>query len=141
MLQLIKRLGSVTTELQLDIPGILNKYFARSTWTIFTFLRFNAIFENSQRSCLTDINRHLLPGLAKCCVRVQEGLRSHLWTTGLVRRKLCSDYFKKYRWGQHVKIALLCKNVITPFQQRLWPPDWDIMITKRHQLRQKEGQY
>ena len=47
MLQLIERLRSVTTELQLDIPGILNKYFAKSTWTIFTFLSFNAIFENS----------------------------------------------------------------------------------------------
>ena len=49
---------------QLDIPDILNKYFARSTWTIFAFPSFNAIFEKSQRSCLTDINRYLLPELA-----------------------------------------------------------------------------
>ena len=47
MLKLIERLQSVTNELQLDIPGILNKYFARSTWTVFTFPSFNAIFEKS----------------------------------------------------------------------------------------------
>ena len=64
MLQLIEILRSVTIGPQLDIPDIVNKYFARSTWTIFTFPSFNAIFEKSLRSCLTDINRHLLPELA-----------------------------------------------------------------------------
>ena len=47
MLQLIERSRSVTNGLQLDIPDILNKYFARSTWTIFTFPIFSAIFEKS----------------------------------------------------------------------------------------------
>ena len=47
MLQLIEILRSLTNGLQLDIPDILNKYFARSTWTIFTFSSFNTIFEKS----------------------------------------------------------------------------------------------
>ena len=47
MLQLIEILRSVTNGLELDIPDILNKYFARSTWTIFTFPSFNTIFEKS----------------------------------------------------------------------------------------------
>ena len=61
MLQLVEILQSVINGPQLDIPDILNKHFARSTWIIFTFPNFNAIFEKSQRSCLTDINRYLLP--------------------------------------------------------------------------------
>ena len=64
MLQLIEILRSVTNGPQLDIPDILNKYFAKSTWTIFTFPSFNTIFEKSWSNCLTDINRHLLPELA-----------------------------------------------------------------------------
>ena len=47
MLQLIEILRSVTNGPLLDMPDILNKYFARSTWTIFTFPSFNAIFEKS----------------------------------------------------------------------------------------------
>ena len=47
MLQLIQGLRSVTNGLQLRIPDILNKYFARSAWTIFTFPSFNVIFEKS----------------------------------------------------------------------------------------------
>ena len=48
MLQLIEILRSVTNGLQLDIPpDILNKYFAISIWTIFTFPSFNTIFEKS----------------------------------------------------------------------------------------------
>ena len=64
MLQLIEILPSVTNGLRSDIPDILNKYFARSTWTIFTFPSLNVIFEKSLRSGLTDINRDLLPELA-----------------------------------------------------------------------------
>ena len=64
MLQLIEILSSVTNGLRSDIPDILNKYFARSTWTIFTFPSLNVIFEKTLRSGLTDINRHLLPELA-----------------------------------------------------------------------------
>ena len=64
MLQLIYRLQSVTNGFQLDIPDISNKYFARPSWTMLTFPSFNAIFEKSQISCLTDINGHLLPRLA-----------------------------------------------------------------------------
>ena len=64
MLQLIERLRSATNGSQLDTPNILNKYFARSTWTIFTFPSINANFEKSQRSCLADVNRYLLPELA-----------------------------------------------------------------------------
>ena len=63
MLQLIEILRSVTNGLKSDMPDILNKYFARSTGTIFTFPSLNAIFEKSLRSGLTDINRHLLPEL------------------------------------------------------------------------------
>ena len=58
MLQLIEILPLVTNGLRSDIPDILNKYFARSTWTIFTFPSLNMIFEKSLRSGLTDINRH-----------------------------------------------------------------------------------
>ena len=47
MLQLIEILRSVSNGPQLDIPDILNKYFARSTWPIFTFPSFNALFEKS----------------------------------------------------------------------------------------------
>ena len=47
MLQLIEILRSVTNGPQLDIPDILNKYFARSSRTIFTFPSFNGIFEKS----------------------------------------------------------------------------------------------
>ena len=36
---------SVTNVPFSDIPDILNKYFARSTWKIFTFPTLNAIFE------------------------------------------------------------------------------------------------
>ena len=64
MLQLIEILPLVTNGLRSDIPDILNKYFARSTWTIFTFPSFSVIFEKSLRSGLTDINRDLLPELA-----------------------------------------------------------------------------
>ena len=64
MLRLIEILPSVTNGLRSDIPDILNKYFARSTWTIFTFPSLNVIFEKSLRSGLTDINRDLLPELA-----------------------------------------------------------------------------
>ena len=64
MLQLIEILPLVTNGLRSDIPDILNKYFARSTWTIFTFPSLNVIFEKSLRSGLTDINRDLLPELA-----------------------------------------------------------------------------
>ena len=46
MLQLIEILRPVTNGPLLDIPAILNKYLARSAWTIFTFPRLNAIFEN-----------------------------------------------------------------------------------------------
>ena len=46
MLQLIEILRPVTNGPLLDIPAILNKYLARSAWTIFTFSRLNAIFEN-----------------------------------------------------------------------------------------------
>ena len=63
ILQLIEILGSVINGPQLDIPDILKKYFLRSTWTIFTFLSLKAIFEKSFRSCLTDINQHLLSEL------------------------------------------------------------------------------
>ena len=45
MLELIERLRSVTNGFQLDITDILNKYFARSTWRVFRFPSFNAIFE------------------------------------------------------------------------------------------------
>ena len=64
MLQLNEILQSVTIGPLSDIPDILNKYFARSTWTIFTFPSLNPIFEKNYRSCLTNINRHLLPELA-----------------------------------------------------------------------------
>ena len=64
MLRLIEILPSVTNGLRSDIPDILNKYFARSTWTIFTFPSLNVIFEKSLRSGLTDINRDLLPEVA-----------------------------------------------------------------------------
>ena len=47
MLQLIEILRSVTDGPKSDIPDILNKYFARSTWTIITFPSLNAIFEKS----------------------------------------------------------------------------------------------
>ena len=47
MLQLIEILLSVTNGPLSDIPDILNKYFARYTWTIFTFPSLNAIFEKS----------------------------------------------------------------------------------------------
>ena len=46
MLQLIEILRPVTNGPLLDIPAILNKYLARSAWTIFIFPRLNAIFEN-----------------------------------------------------------------------------------------------
>ena len=61
---LIEILQSVINETLLDIPDILNKYFARSTWTIFTFPSLNAIFEKSRRNCLMDINRYLVPELS-----------------------------------------------------------------------------
>ena len=64
MLQLIEGLQSVTNGPQLNTLNILNKYFARSTWIIFTFPSLNAIFEKSQRSFLTDINMYLLPEFA-----------------------------------------------------------------------------
>ena len=64
MLHLIEILRSVTNAPFSDIPDILKKYFASSTWTIFTFPSLNVIFEKSQRSCLTHISRHLLPELA-----------------------------------------------------------------------------
>ena len=64
MLQLIEILPSVTNGLRSDIPDILNKYFARSTWIIFKFPSLNVIFEKSLRSGLTDINRDLLPEVA-----------------------------------------------------------------------------
>ena len=41
---------SVTNGPLSDIPDILNKYSARSTWTIFTFPSLNATFEKSWRS-------------------------------------------------------------------------------------------
>ena len=47
MLQLIEILRSVTNEPSSDIPDIFNKYFARSTWTIFTFSSLNAVLEKS----------------------------------------------------------------------------------------------
>ena len=47
MLQLIEILPSVTNGLRSDIPDILNKYFARSTWIIFKFPSLNVIFEKS----------------------------------------------------------------------------------------------
>ena len=47
MLQLTEILRSVTDEPLSDIPDILNKHFARSTWTIFTFPSLNAIVEKS----------------------------------------------------------------------------------------------
>ena len=49
MLQLIEILRSVTNGHLSDIPNILNKYFARSTWIykiyIFTFPSLNEILE------------------------------------------------------------------------------------------------
>ena len=45
MLQIIETLRSVTNGHYSDIPNFLNKYFARSTWTIFTFFSLNAILE------------------------------------------------------------------------------------------------
>ena len=63
MLQLIETSRSVVNGPESDIPDILNKCFASSTWTIFTFSSFNTIFEKSQRNFLTDIIRHLLPEL------------------------------------------------------------------------------
>ena len=62
MLQLIEILWSVTNVP--DILDIFNKYFARSTWTIFIFPSPDAIFEKSKRNYLTDINMHLLQKLA-----------------------------------------------------------------------------
>ena len=59
MLQLIEILRSVTNGSKSDIPNILNKYFPRSTFPI-----LDTIFQKSETSCLTDINRHLLPELA-----------------------------------------------------------------------------
>ena len=47
MLWLFEILRSVTNGSLSDIPNILNIYVARSTWTIFTFLSLNAIFEKS----------------------------------------------------------------------------------------------
>ena len=70
MLQLNETWQSVTIGPLPDIPDILNKYFARSTWTIFTFPSFKAIFEKSYRNCLTNINRHLLPELASMIWRI-----------------------------------------------------------------------
>ena len=47
MLQLTEILRSVTNGPLSDIPDILNKNLARSTWTIFTSPSLNAIFEKS----------------------------------------------------------------------------------------------
>ena len=47
MLKFIEILRSVTNLPYSDIPDILNKYFARSTKTIFKFPSLNAIFEKS----------------------------------------------------------------------------------------------
>ena len=47
MLQLIEILRSVTNGPLSDIPDILDKYFVKSTWTIFTFPCLNVIFEKS----------------------------------------------------------------------------------------------
>ena len=47
MLQLIEILRSVTNGHLSDIPDILNKYFARSTWAMFTFPSLNEILEKS----------------------------------------------------------------------------------------------
>ena len=79
MLQLIEILRSATNVPWSDIPDILIKYFARSTWTIFSFLSFNAIFEKNQRRCLTDIKRNLLPELA--CTRWNSIEFVFQWTT------------------------------------------------------------
>ena len=47
MLHLIEILRSVTNAPFSDIPDILKKYFASSTWTIFTFPSLNVTFEKS----------------------------------------------------------------------------------------------
>ena len=47
MLQIIQILLSVTNGPESDRPDILNIYWARSTWTIFTLPSIYAIFEKS----------------------------------------------------------------------------------------------
>ena len=49
MLQLNEILLSVTNGPESDISDILNKHFAKSTWTIFTFPNLNAIFEELEK--------------------------------------------------------------------------------------------
>ena len=65
MLQLTEISRSVINGPSSDIHDILNEYFARSIWTIFTFPSLNEILKRIKEApSLTDISRYLLLKLA-----------------------------------------------------------------------------